>query len=85
MQAFTHETIETRAYQLWEEAGRPFGRSEEFWFQASTELATVKPIKKAASKSKAATTAKTKAVAGPAAKAKKTAAPSKKAAAKKSN
>ena len=28
MQAVTHQAIETRAYELWEAAGRPFGRSE---------------------------------------------------------
>ena len=27
-----------RAYQLWDPAGRPEGRSEEFYFQAEEEL-----------------------------------------------
>jgi hypothetical protein len=27
-----------RAYQLWEEAGRPYGREDEFWLQAEREL-----------------------------------------------
>jgi hypothetical protein len=36
------EEIQTRAYQLWEEAGRPEGRDEEFWHQAEREL-TEKP------------------------------------------
>jgi len=31
-------TIALRAYQLWEAAGRPEGRSEEFCFQAEEEL-----------------------------------------------
>jgi hypothetical protein len=31
-------TIALRAYQLWEAAGRPEGRSEEFYFQAEEEL-----------------------------------------------
>jgi hypothetical protein len=32
------EEIQTRAYQLWEEAGRPEGRDQEFWHQAEREL-----------------------------------------------
>ena len=27
-----------RAYELWEQAGRPEGRHEEFWHQAGEEL-----------------------------------------------
>jgi hypothetical protein len=84
MQGVSHDKIELRAYELWEQEGRPHGRAEEFWHRASTELATngngVKKAKKTASpKAKAATSAKGKAVAEPAAK------PKKKAAAKKSN
>jgi hypothetical protein len=30
--------IALRAYQLWDAAGRPEGRSEEFFFQAEEEL-----------------------------------------------
>jgi hypothetical protein len=30
--------IAFRAYQLWDAAGRPEGRSEEFWFQAEEEF-----------------------------------------------
>jgi hypothetical protein len=30
--------IALRAYQLWEAAGRPQGRDEEFYFQAEEEL-----------------------------------------------
>jgi hypothetical protein len=30
--------IALRAYQLWEAAGRPEGRDEEFYFQAEEEL-----------------------------------------------
>jgi hypothetical protein len=33
------EEIRARAYQLWEEAGRPEGRDEEIWCQAEQELA----------------------------------------------
>jgi len=31
-------SIALRAYELWEAAGRPEGRSEEFWFQAEEEF-----------------------------------------------
>jgi len=33
-----HETIRRRAYQLWERAGRPEGRSDEFWHEAAREI-----------------------------------------------
>lgn len=33
------QRILERAYQLWEEAGRPDGRDNEFWHQAEAELA----------------------------------------------
>jgi hypothetical protein len=32
------DEIRTRAHQLWEQAGRPDGRDEEFWHQAAKEL-----------------------------------------------
>jgi Protein of unknown function (DUF2934) len=32
------EDIRGRAYELWEHAGRPDGRSEEFWHNARLEL-----------------------------------------------
>jgi len=31
-------TIRLRAYELWDRAGRPNGRSDEFWFAAKAEL-----------------------------------------------
>jgi hypothetical protein len=34
----TEERIRTRAHQLWEIAGRPEGRDEEFWLEAEREL-----------------------------------------------
>lgn len=34
----THEEIAACAYLAWEQAGRPEGRSEEFWHQASLQL-----------------------------------------------
>lgn len=32
------ETVRRRAYQLWEDAGRPEGRSDEFWLAAEVEI-----------------------------------------------
>lgn len=40
----SHEAIAARAYQLWEEAGRPEGRAEEFWRQAETQLQPAPPV-----------------------------------------
>jgi hypothetical protein len=34
----TEEQIRTRARQLWELAGRPDGRDDEFWHEAECEL-----------------------------------------------
>jgi len=34
----THEAIASRARRLWEEAGRPEGRDEEFWLRAERQL-----------------------------------------------
>ena len=32
------EAVRRRAYELWEQAGQPEGRSEEFWHAAIAEL-----------------------------------------------
>lgn len=32
------EAVRRRAYELWEQAGQPEGRSDEFWFAAIGEL-----------------------------------------------
>jgi hypothetical protein len=32
------EAVRSRAYELWERAGRPAGRSEEFWIAAQQEI-----------------------------------------------
>lgn len=32
------EAVAARAYELWEKAGRPEGRDEEFWHLAEQEL-----------------------------------------------
>lgn len=34
----TDQQISARAYELWEEAGRPEGRDLDFWHQAEREL-----------------------------------------------
>ena len=34
----SHEEVSTRAYQLWENYGRPDGRDVEIWFEAEREL-----------------------------------------------
>ncbi len=40
MQAASNEAISARAYQLWEEEGRPHGRDGEHWARAAAELVT---------------------------------------------
>lgn len=34
----TDDQISARAYQLWEEAGKPIGNDQEFWNRAKEEL-----------------------------------------------
>ena len=34
----TEEQIRVRAHELWEQAGKPEGRENEFWHQAEKEL-----------------------------------------------
>jgi len=34
----TEETIRARAYELWEQAGRPEGEDKAFWAMAEREL-----------------------------------------------
>ena len=34
----SEEAILKRAYELWEQAGKPPGRDEEFWLTAEREL-----------------------------------------------
>jgi hypothetical protein len=36
----SHDRIERRAYQLWEERGRPPGSPDEDWFKAEMELSS---------------------------------------------
>jgi hypothetical protein len=39
MHMFDQEKIRDRAYQLWDRAGQPDGREQEFWYDAERELA----------------------------------------------
>jgi hypothetical protein len=39
------KSIELRAYELWERAGRPEGRALEHWLQAESECAGQKPAR----------------------------------------
>jgi hypothetical protein len=34
----TEEQIRVRAHELWEQAGKPEGREDEFWHQAEKEM-----------------------------------------------
>jgi hypothetical protein len=38
MDADIEERIRKRAYELWEDASKPYGGSEAFWLQAEREL-----------------------------------------------
>jgi hypothetical protein len=33
-----HQSIRERAYRLWQDAGSPADRDDEFWHQAETEI-----------------------------------------------
>ena len=49
MMAFpTDDQIRTRAHQLWEQAGRPEGREQEFWHQAEQELKEMEDLREIA-------------------------------------
>ena len=48
----TEEQIRALAYRLWEEAGSPEGRADEFWAQARQQLGTdIEPTQDAESRS----------------------------------
>jgi hypothetical protein len=34
----TEEQIRTRAYELWKQAGQPYGQMDTLWYQAEKEL-----------------------------------------------
>lgn len=56
MPAHSEAVISVRAYQIWEQQGRPHGRDREHWLQAVTELEAIaaKRKPKLAPKTKAA-------------------------------
>jgi hypothetical protein len=43
MARLSEEQIRQRAHQLWELAGRPEGREQEFWLEAERELENGEP------------------------------------------
>jgi len=45
----TDEQIRIRAHQLWEQAGKPAGRENEFWHQAEQELKEMEDLREIAS------------------------------------
>lgn len=46
-QSSRKQTTAERAYILWEQAGRPAGRDQEFWLRAEAELAAAAPARSA--------------------------------------
>lgn len=40
----TEEAIAARAYEIWEERGRPEGQAEAHWYEARAELSEVEVI-----------------------------------------
>jgi hypothetical protein len=40
----TDDQIRLRAHQLWEQAGKPDGREDEFWHQAERELEQMEDV-----------------------------------------
>ncbi len=56
------EKIKDLAYRLWQDAGSPHGRDQEFWYAAEQQVTAAKAAKpKAPAKPKAAPTAAPKA------------------------
>ena len=43
MDEIRHGSVEQRAYELWEAAGRPEGSALEYWLQAERELGIPSP------------------------------------------
>jgi hypothetical protein len=41
----SEEQIRARAYELWEEAGKPEGRDDEFWQQAEQALRATEELR----------------------------------------
>jgi hypothetical protein len=47
MQNPTEEQIRARAHELWEQAGKPEGRDDEFWLPAEKDLSERTPAQPA--------------------------------------
>ncbi len=48
--AVPQEKIAARAYQIWQESGRPNGRDQDHWLQAERELRTARPASRGTSR-----------------------------------
>jgi hypothetical protein len=46
------DMIRNRAYELWDQAGQPEGREQEFWYEAERELAEEEEVDTSAEASK---------------------------------
>lgn len=51
------DQVRRRAYEMWEEDGRPEGQDQQYWFKALSEIAaaaaaTIKPPSKRATRAK---------------------------------
>ncbi len=64
------EKIKDLAYRLWQDAGSPDGRDQEFWYAAEAQVTAAKPPAKPKAAAKAPAAAKPKAPAKPKAAAK---------------
>lgn len=57
METAVEDKIKRRAYELWEADGRPEGQDQAYWFKAMAEIAsaaiaTIKPPRKRAPRTK---------------------------------
>ncbi|WP_142848164.1 DUF2934 domain-containing protein [Telmatospirillum sp. J64-1] len=44
-QVYRNEQVRRRAYELWEKAGRPPDRHDEFWFEAERQIDEGQPAR----------------------------------------
>lgn len=40
----SNKWVATRAFEIWDQAGRPEGRAEEHWYQAERELGELRSV-----------------------------------------
>lgn len=52
MHTSDQDKIRERAFQLWDKAGQPEGREQEFWYEAERELAEEDEVDTSAEASK---------------------------------